>query len=49
MKTFLLINRMVQAQKHGRFLSYMLVNKSLEIVINDASVMPEYLTVEFDF
>lgn len=39
---------MARSQGYGRFLTYLLVNKALEIKINEPETMPEHLIVEFD-
>lgn len=48
MKSFIVINRMVADQGYGRFLSYLLVQKALQIKIDEPDTMVEYLTVELD-
>lgn len=39
---------MVREQGYSRFLSYLLVAKSLQVKIDEPSTLVEYLTVEFD-
>jgi len=47
MKSFIQINRMVADQGYGRFLSYLLVNKALEVKIESPNTLVEHLEVEF--
>ena len=39
---------MVAKQGHGRFLSYLLVNKALQCKIDDPNILSKYLFVTFD-
>jgi hypothetical protein len=48
MKKFIQINRNVSQQGFGKFLSYLLVKKSLELIIEDPSIIAEHLIVEFN-
>lgn len=47
MKSFIMINRLVSTKGYGRFLSYLLVNKMLEVKINDPSIIIEYSDIDF--
>lgn len=48
MKSFIQINRMVADQGYGKFLSYLLVNKALDIKIKEPNTLAEHLIVGFE-
>lgn len=48
MKSFIHICRMARSQRYGRFLTYLLVKKALEVKIADPSTLAEHLIVEFE-
>ncbi len=48
MKSFNLICRMAKDQGYGSFLTYLLVNKALELKIAEPNIMAEHLIVEFN-
>lgn len=39
---------MARAQRYGRFLTYLLVNKALEIKVKEPTTLVDHLIVEFD-
>lgn len=39
---------MAQSQGYGRFLTYLLVKKALELKVDQPSIIAEHLIVEFD-
>jgi hypothetical protein len=48
MESFILINRMVADKGYGRFLSYLLVNKMLQVKIDEPDTLLEYSDIDFD-
>lgn len=47
MKSFILINRLVREKGYGRFLSYLLVDKMIQVKIDEPKTLIEYSDIDF--